>query len=295
MVAAGVADPSNLVLGPAAAELGGLARVGFAARAAIGAAGATAYNASMQVGSGVESGHDPDLNSWEFMRNTTLGAAAGGLLHATFGPKPLARMGDSMEGDAGLNVINQLERSDAAAKVQGVSADQVISPTGAVGRYQVEPATARGLGLKGTDQEITEQLKDPAVNKEMSSKLLDQLARRYGNDPEAIAAAYNAGPKYADKWLANGRDDKVLPGQTRDYLARLRGASLQDRKTAGDVALQQFAADNDVNPGDALLKRSALTIGDDHADMMHSLESEAMQRAQPDSMRYDLKDGDMET
>jgi hypothetical protein len=289
---AAMVDPSNIVLGPVAGKIAALARGGLAARAAVGAGEGLAYNTGMSVGSDVEAGRDPDLSSWEFLRNSTIAAGTGGLLHAAFGARPIARPGMDMRGEPGLSVVEQLERSDAAAKVQGVDTDHVISPTGAVGRYQVEPATARGLGLEGTDAEITEQLKDPAVNKVMASKLLDQLARRYGNDPEAIAVAYNAGPARADKWLANGRDDKVLPGETRGYLGRLRGATMPDRTAAGATALAQFAADNPVDPGMAFTKRSALTIGDDHNEQVRSLESEALQNARPDPLKYSLSDGD---
>jgi len=42
----------------------------------------------------------------------------------------------------------------------------------------------------------------------------------------------------------------------------------------------------------AFTKRSALTIGDDHNEQVRSLESEALQNARPDPLKYSLSDGD---
>jgi hypothetical protein len=101
------------------------------------------------------------------------------------------------------------------------SGDSAVSPKGAVGRYQIMPDTARGLGIDPT------QLTDPDVNEKAARGVLGELTKRYPGDNEAVLAAYNAGPSRADKYINSGRDKSVLPHETQQYLARanLSGAA----------------------------------------------------------------------
>lgn len=94
------------------------------------------------------------------------------------------------------------------------SGDTAVSPKGAIGKYQIMPATARGLGVDPNT------LTDPQVNEGAARSLLGELNTRYKGDRDAILAAYNAGPKAADAFLAAGRDASVLPRETRNYLTR---------------------------------------------------------------------------
>ena len=284
-LAGGAADPINLAAGPVLGRLTGAVEAGAAVRAAAGAAeGATLVGGEEALQNHLE-GHDEDTLSWQTLRDVTLGAAPGALLHSAFGARPIARPGDDMHGDAGLNVIDYLERSEAAAKRMGVSVDEVVSPAGAVGRYQIMPATARGLGLKGDDAEITAQLKNPEVNKEMGTKVLDQLAARYGNDPEAIAVAYNAGPRIADKWIKGGRDDRFLPNETRGYLERLRGAPYQAREDAARLTRTQLESDSPAEmkavSDDTTYRTNPMRLQDEHDLLMEQLHTEALQDALP--------------
>lgn len=107
-------------------------------------------------------------------------------------------------GNPFLSTVRQLENSG----------DQAVSPKGAIGRYQIMPETAKGLGYDPQDRFI------PAKNEEMAAKLGDQLDKQYGGDRDAMLVAYNAGPKVADKWLAADRDNSVLPQETQKYLQR---------------------------------------------------------------------------
>jgi hypothetical protein len=168
-----------------------------------------------------------------------------------------------------------------------VDIDHVVSPKGAIGKYQVTPDTARGLGIDPAT------LTDPAVNKKAAGLLLDQLSRRYGNDPEAIAIAYNAGPKRADHWLASGRDDAVLLKETADYVGRLRTQEgfephaanranytpVESHIDAGRAAIVQSEADlvpdvrNAVDEAnDRSYRRSALTLADEHEQSLADIE-----------------------
>ncbi len=266
-------DPINFILGPIGGKVLGGVRAGLAGRAALGAAeggtGAALYVAAQKH----LEGHDADIASLDTVRNILYGAATGGLLHTAFGARPLARAGEGLS----LDTVAELERSDAAAKAQGVKVDDVVSPAGAMGKYQVMPETAKALGVTG-------DLHDPAVNKEAATKLLDQLTKRYGNDPEAIAVAYNAGPRRADRWIEQGRNDNVLPAETRGYLFRLRGTSIGDREDAAKLAVAQLSEDSPVNIEPiASFKTNPFRIQDEHEQEVSNLTTQAFQAAVPKS------------
>jgi hypothetical protein len=269
--AAGVADPINLALPGAGAVIGKMG-LPLAGRLALGATEATAYNVSASKVQGMLTGHDEDMNSYQMLQQLTLGAGIGALGHATFGERAMVRPGEKVTPD----VIAQLERTEAAAKREGISPNDVVSPTGAVGMHQIEPGTARMMGLQGSDEEVAQQLRDPVKNKEIAQKYLDYLDKRYKGDPEAVAIGYNAGPGRADEWLHSNRDDSVLPKETQDYVRRLRGVPMDQRVQAGSLAMQQMAADHDTDV-DAVFstKRNALTINDEHDQMMQEFQAEA--------------------
>lgn len=224
----GLPDPINAAAWIFAPE----AKVGqtFAAKFATGAAVQGGVNAASSLAT-MPLAHaiGDDYSMSDVFTQTTLGVLLGGFGHGfSKGVAPAAALTTDM--------VRSLERSAAYAKQHGISPDEVISHAGAVGVHQVMPSTARGLGLKGTDAEITEQLKNPAVNKATSQKLLDQLANdtKLKGDPEAQAIAYNDGPKAAYKWIKAGRDDSVLKPETAGYVKRLReltGTSRIDTRT----------------------------------------------------------------
>lgn len=122
-----------------------------------------------------------------------------------------------------LSLIEELEGSAAAAKKQGVSVDEVVSKAGAIGKYQIMPATAKAFGFDPT------KLTDPAVNRAVAEKLTAQLAHQYPGDTEAQLIAYNAGPRAANKFIASGRDPKSIPVETQHYLehAQRLGADIK--------------------------------------------------------------------
>ncbi len=417
-VTAGMVDPSNLVLGPAAAELGGMARGGLAARAAIGAGAGVAYNTGMQVGAGFESGHDPDLMSWQFLRDTTLSAGAGGLLHSAFGPRPATRIpasdsfsaavnftmgqegglandtggvtkfGISQKAHPGLD-ITKLTPADAGSIYhneywKAIDGDNIHDPKLAAAAFDAAvnqgPSNAnKWLAESGGDVskylDLREQhyrelaASDPekygkylngwllrltsfrvqmmgqlpvrgeftgplsefphtgpeaGPHSDISTQQLnDEYMRRYGgatspvpySDDQMAVMRVMSGPSelvppaFSDEYMQRhgGEAWPVLPKIEQrgpaspvspDYYASLQqagqrwGAGWDDRMAAGAVALKQFEADNEVDPGIAFTKRSALTIPGEHDDQVRTLESEALQRAQPNPLRYDLKDGD---
>src|SRR6516165_797163 len=82
----------------------------------------------------------------------------------------------------------------------------VISSAGALGIAQFMPETANERGLDNPF--------DPAQAIPASARLLKDLSRKFGNLGLA-AAAYNAGPKRIQDWLAN---KGPLPQETQDYV-----------------------------------------------------------------------------
>jgi Transglycosylase SLT domain len=85
----------------------------------------------------------------------------------------------------------------------------VISSAGALGIAQFMPETANERGLDNPF--------DPAQAIPASARLLRDLSRKFGNLGLA-AAAYNAGPKRIQDWLAN---KSPLPQETQDYVRNI--------------------------------------------------------------------------
>jgi hypothetical protein len=222
-LAAGVADPSSLVLGPVAGRIAMLARGGLALRAAVGAGEAATYQFGMEAGQAHVTGHDEDISTWQMLHDTTYAALFGGVGGGLFGPraKPLANM------DGYLSMIEGAEGSAAAAKKLGVPINEVRSSAGAVGLYQVTENTARQYGFDPA------RLTDADYNKQAATTILRDLHKKFGDDPEAIAIGYNAGPGWAQKFIKAGRDRSILPKETQGYLKRIDLAGVTPRAIFG--------------------------------------------------------------
>lgn len=97
-----------------------------------------------------------------------------------------------------------------------------VSSAGAKGTHQVMDATNAdpGFGIRPAQDDSAEE------RARVGSDYWRMLSNRYKGDLEAMAIGYNAGPGTADKWLAAGRDDSVLPkpSETRPYADKIVGA-----------------------------------------------------------------------
>lgn len=99
------------------------------------------------------------------------------------------------------------------------------SPVGASGVMQVMPGTAREiareLGESGVARMSNSQIKAWLKVRENGMRYgiyyLKKMLSRYNGDVAAALVAYNGGPGRGDKWLRSGRDDSVLPAETRGY------------------------------------------------------------------------------
>lgn len=120
-----------------------------------------------------------------------------------------------------------------------------VSRAGALGSMQVMPGTgeeiARSLGDKnfpfnGTDAEKKAYLQQDDVSERYGEAYYTQMLNRYGGDQQAALVAYNGGPARADAWLANGRDDSVIPKETADYYKKVLGqAGASTGRTMGQA------------------------------------------------------------
>jgi hypothetical protein len=98
----------------------------------------------------------------------------------------------------------------------------VVSPVGAQGIAQFMPGTAAERGLLDPF--------DPLQAIPASAQLLVSLAERFGNLGLA-AAAYNAGPRRVEEWLAGTGG---MPRETRNYVANVTGLTVEEWRDAAD-------------------------------------------------------------
>lgn len=134
-----------------------------------------------------------------------------------------------------LAVVRQLEGS----------ADNAISPAGAVGRYQIMPNTARQYGFDPA------RLTDPEYNREVAQTILRDLSQRFRKpdgsvDEEAVLIAYNAGPGRAIQFRTNGRQFNQLPVETQRYLEHAERLGAFEKPT--EIALAEPPAGGGKEP-----------------------------------------------
>jgi len=136
------------------------------------------------------------------------------------------------------------------------SADDAVSPKGAIGRYQIMPGTARQYGFD------PKKLSDPMYNERVAGHILNDLHRRF-KDPSAVLVAYNAGPTVARRWLDSGKAAPI-PAETQKYLANSErylqagGQPLPPRNLVADEYVTDFPARGEppkMAPGAAELDR----------------------------------------
>ncbi len=90
------------------------------------------------------------------------------------------------------------------------------SQSGAVGLMQLLPATAKGIAERtGGKKFVVADLRDPEINVRYGAFYLRRLLGKYG-DVELALAAYNAGQRNVDEWLAAG--ERIAFPETREYV-----------------------------------------------------------------------------
>jgi soluble lytic murein transglycosylase len=118
----------------------------------------------------------------------------------------------------------------AVMRQESAFAHGAISPVGAHGLMQLMPATARRVTAELAAEFDERHLGSPGNNIRMGARYLAKLLERFGGRVELAAAAYNAGPQAASRWLESGEALPVdvfvarIPYvETRDYVQRVVG------------------------------------------------------------------------
>jgi len=95
-----------------------------------------------------------------------------------------------------------------------------VSPKGAMGRFQVTPATARDPGFG-----ITPWTGDPNDLDRVGRDYRAAMQARYNGDPAKMWGAYNWGPGRVDKAVSSYGQDwlNYAPRETRNYVRRNLG------------------------------------------------------------------------
>ena len=130
-----------------------------------------------------------------------------------------------------------------------------VSSAGARGLMQLMPGTAQEVAAKvGVDYSKSRLTTDAAYNALLGSTYLATQLETYDGSLLLAAAAYNAGPGNANKWIrafGDPRSDKVDPviwvelipfQETRKYVQRVLGNYLVYRARLGDTSLTMRSA-----------------------------------------------------
>ncbi len=106
------------------------------------------------------------------------------------------------------------------------------SRSGAIGLMQLLPETAKGIALHtGGRRFVVSDLRDPEINIRYGAFYLRRLLRRYGDERLALAA-YNAGQRNVDQWIAEGRE--IAFAETREYVDEVLELREVYRRAYGD-------------------------------------------------------------
>lgn len=104
----------------------------------------------------------------------------------------------------------------AVAMQEGGGRQDVVSPSGAIGTFQLMPDTAKELGVDPHDLD---------QNIRGGIQYLKQMHDRYGGNWDRALYAYNWGPGNMDAYLQTGKglDGRPMPSETLNYVPGVRG------------------------------------------------------------------------
>ena len=134
----------------------------------------------------------------------------------------------------------------AVARQESMFQADAVSSAGARGLMQLMQGTAQDVARSlGMDYSPSRLVEDPAYNALLGSTYLGKQLKRYDGSLVLAAAAYNAGPGNADKWIkayGDPRSETVDPvvwvelipfQETRKYVQRVLGNYLVYRERLG--------------------------------------------------------------
>ncbi|HTM77654.1 MAG TPA: lytic transglycosylase domain-containing protein, partial [Devosia sp.] len=160
---------------------------------------------------------------------------------------------DGLPADANL----QADRAAvyAIARQESMFQSDAVSSVGARGLMQLMPGTAEDTARTlGVDYSAARLTSDPGYNALLGSSYLGTQLQRYDGSLLLAAAAYNAGPGNANKWIVAYGDPRManvdpviwvelIPFQeTRKYVQRVLGNYLVYRQRLGDEGMTMTQA-----------------------------------------------------
>lgn len=151
------------------------------------------------------------------------------------------------KGSGGGTISSQDDLLALVRRLEGSKDDAVSKPAfpgsrgGAVGRYQITPATAKDYGFDPS------RLKDPVYNERVARAILADLSLKYGGNIDDILIGYNSTPSAVSKFNKSGGNLGVLLPETQAYLrhaAALAHVSASDKiGGAGDTNISETHID----------------------------------------------------
>ena len=145
----------------------------------------------------------------------------------------------------------------AIARQESELNQNVESPVGARGMMQVMPRTAKEVAQKIGQPYSLERLSgDWKYNATIGIAYLDQMLKRYDGSFVLAAAAYNAGPHRADRWIKEHGDprsrrtnteqwiEKIQFRETRNYVQRvMESVEVYRARLSGDISSMKLVED----------------------------------------------------
>lgn len=139
-------------------------------------------------------------------------------------PMPFDPPGEKLDPAVALGIMRQESSFDVGA----------VSPSGARGLMQLMPFTADAVARQlGIGTSLAALTSDPEHNMRLGTAYLRQMLDQFGGSLPLAVAAYNAGPRRVEQWLAQNGDPRVGPvdmidwieqipiGETRNYVQRV--------------------------------------------------------------------------
>ena len=182
-----------------------------------------------------------DLDEPHIALRIAKGAATNGdVIPAPYYPlHGLADFAEAVPAELAMSIARQESEMNAAAR----------SPVGALGLMQVMPATAKtvahGLGISYSERRLAA---DWQYNARIGTAYLAQMLERFDGSVLLAAAAYNAGPSRAERWIRDCGDPRLesvdavdriesIPyRETRNYVMRVLEAQFVYRaRISGQV------------------------------------------------------------
>ena len=120
--------------------------------------------------------------------------------------------------------INIDKLAEAQIKHESAGDTNAVSSKGAVGKMQLQLATAKEVASKiGITEPITEEVlkKNPDLNVKLGKAYMQENLKRFDGNVEYALVAYNWGPTNASNWVKKGASWRKLPKETRDYVEKV--------------------------------------------------------------------------